>query len=204
MTDDNLPGEDRELFAALENLPLPIPASELPRLFFARIARRRQRPGLAALAIAASAILIIGAGWFIDHRREEHDLAALHDQLVVALQDRSPAARYRAVATLGGSSDANAELLIIAALTTSLLSDPSANVREAAAEALGRSADTLALHDAAAQALVVERSPFVQAALVRALQRLSPSLRTPLLASFIVRPDLDSTVRAEARRVAGS
>ena len=71
-------------------------------------------------------------------------------------------------------------------------------MRVAAAEALGRIADPVALRDAAEQSMPTERSPFVQAALLAAAARLPRAERTALVTTLLTRHDLDPVVRAEA------
>ncbi len=112
------------------------------------------------------------------------------------------ARRVQAIGAASISQARDSRILIVAALTESLLSDSSANVRVAAAEALSRIADPAALRDAAEQSLPTERSPFVQAALLAAAARLPLAERAALVTTLLMRHDLDPVVRAEAKRLA--
>ena len=206
--DSEFDNDERAMLGALAQLPPVEPPGDIRERFRDRIETERVvGPGprrWVTWALAAALVLTIGGGWWIDRAREARDVAALRIQLGVALQDLSAARRVQAITTVGNSKSIDSRMLIVAALTASLLSDSSTNVRVAAADALGRIADPAALRDAAEQSLPTEPSPFVQAAVLSAAARLPARERVTLVASLLARRDLDPTVRAEAELLSRS
>jgi len=200
--------DERAALDALAQLPPIEPPGDIRERFRER-AKTERSVGAGprrwvTWGLAAAVVLTIGGGWLVDRTSEARDLTAVRAQLTVALQDLSAARRVQAITTVGNSRSTDSRMLIVAALTASLLSDSSTNVRVAAAEALGRIADPAALRDAAEQSLPTEPSPFVQAAVLSAAAHLHAAERAKLVASLLARRDLDPTVRAEAERLSRS
>ena len=199
MADEIEPLEDRPLLDALGALPWPQPPASLARDFHARAhrARRdRQRWRMpAALALAALLLLVLSAGWLREHRARLREGAALHQQFAVAMQSVSTGERLTAIAVATRQAPAGD---VERALVAALLTDQSANVRVAAAEALGRIASPATLAPALRHALALERSPFVQVAMLRATARLSAADRREAVQELLSRRDVDQSVRDDA------
>ena len=200
--DTELSPEERATLDALAQLPPIEPPGDIRERFRERAATEHA-VGPAprwwiTVGLAAALVLAVGGGWWVDRAREERKVAALSAQLTTALHDLSAMSRYRAVTAAGQSHITDAR--IVAALTTSLLSDSSTNVRVAAAEALGRIAAPSALFDAARESVRRESSPFVQAAVLTAIAGLPAASRTALLQELLSRNDLDPLVRAQAEQ----
>ena len=192
MTDEPNPPEDRALFDALKAIPRPPVPATMAREFRAQarveptLGRSRRLHLL--IAIAALLLLAVGGAWW----QEQRDVAKL--QATVARL--SVTSRYEWATAVADSGTPDAR--VVAALTTALLSDSSTNVRVAAAEALGRIASPATLRRAAERSIRSDSSPFVQAALLGAMTRLSPDDRATLIRLLLSRPDLDPVVRSEA------
>jgi hypothetical protein len=201
-SDTELSPEERATLDALAQLPPIEPPGDIRERFRERAATEHA-VGPAprrwiTVGLVAALVLALGGGWWVDRAREERDRATLREELTTALQDLSAARRVQAIGAASSSPIGDSRILIVAALTESLLSDSSTNVRVAAAEALGRIADPVALRDAAEQSMPTERSPFVQAALLAAATRLPLAERAALVTTLLTRHDLDPVVRAEA------
>ena len=150
------------------------------------------------VALAAALVLTLGGAWWFDRSHEAREVETLRAELA----GLPVTARYERITAAGDSGVNNSR--IVAALTASLLTDPSTNVRVAAAEALGRIAAPAALRDAAVKSIRSDSSPFVQTAWLTATARLSAADRTAVLRALLSRPDLDPVVRAEAEQRAKS
>lgn len=165
---DNAP--DEKLFRALASLPAPTPPPDLHHRFKSRVSayRRRRRIAIAgALSAAAAVAVVVGIAW--RHQPSRMRFQSPGDRLAAVLQAaQMPANDDRA----------------IRALTEALLHDSNTNVRVAAAEALGRMATADVLRDAVERAITAPRSPFIDAALISATDRLPEPHRTRLLRSL--------------------
>jgi HEAT repeat protein len=203
--DSTLSEKDRALLDALKHLP-PVPRrADLAdqfrdRLRTERIAGPVWRPWLIT-AIAAMLVLAIGGGWWLGRRSDRAEVSQLRAQLSDALDGASAPRRFEAINVAGKSSVRDQQ--VVDALTRALLADPNTNVRVAAAEALGRVADNQSLASAAAQSFGKERSPFVQAELLRSISRLNVADRRRIVEPLLVRSDVDSSVRLDAARISG-
>ena len=203
--DPNLSDADQRLVEALKHLaPVPRPA-DLPEQFRNRLRAERMagpawRPWLIA-AIAATLFLAIGGAWWFGRTSDRAEVSQLRAQLVDALNGASAPRRYEAINVAGKSTIRDQQ--VVDALTRALLTDPNTNVRVAAAEALGRVADSRSLVTAAAQSFGTERSPFVQTELLRSIDRLDSAERKRVVAALLVRRDIDASVRVDAEKLAG-
>ena len=195
MTDNPNPHEDRGLLDALKAIPRPAPPAAMMGEFHTRaridsaVAHSRRLRML--VAIAALLLLAVGGAWWFKGAASAREFSA-------TLKAASAPSRVQAIAAIDSTGGANGR--IISALTTALLTDSSTNVRVAAAEALGRIAAPSALRDAAARSIERDSSPFVQAALLTAINRLPERDRAALLQALLARTDLDPVLRAEAER----
>ncbi len=194
--------DERGLLRALAELP-PIDAPpDLPARFRARL-RAERVPAVAprrwvTIALAASLVVALGGGWWLDRQRREAEVGQLRAELALALKDLSAATRMQAIATAerkGTHDDGVADALVDA-----LLHDPSTNVRLAAAQALAIVGSPATFARGAGLAFASEQSPFVQAVLLDASRRLSPAARASLLRILLARPDLDADLRAQATK----
>ena len=206
MTDDpNLSDADRRLLEALKHLPAVPRPDDLHEQFRDRVRTERivghaWRPWLVT-AIAATLVVAIGSGWWIDRAHHDMEVSQLRAQLIDALNGTSAPRRFEAINVAGNSSLRDQQ--VVDALTRALLADPNTNVRVAAAEALGRVADPRSLANAATRSFGKERSPFVQTELLRSIRRLNVADRRRIVAPLLVRSDVDSSVRLDAARVSG-
>jgi HEAT repeat protein len=207
MIDDAEPVEDRELFAALAAMPWPEPPASLAHDFRARARRMAHPPHRwrfpLMLGLAAALLLMVSFGWLQEHRSRLREGAALQRQFAGAMQSVSAGARLTAIAAAvrehPGADD------VERALVAALLTDQSASVRVAAAEALGRIGKPATLAPTLRHALALETSPFVQVAMLHATDRLSVADRRGAVQQFLNRTDLDESVRSEAiSRIAGT
>ena len=191
---------DDTLLEALRRLPRAEPDAGLPERFAMRARqlpdhRRSQWP----LAIAAGLILVLGAGWWQEHRARAAEVVALRSELEAAMQDVSAARRLVAMNEIGQAKIGDSE--VVALLTVVLLTDESPSVRMAAVEALSRGADQHSFATAVNQSLASESSALVQTALLRSLDRLGPEDRSKMLAAFLTRTDIEPIVRADAKQL---
>jgi hypothetical protein len=190
--------DQQTLLDSLGALPPLQPARDLEARFRERAETERTVGPMprkwVTWGLAAAVVLAVGAGWWVDRAHESRQIAALQRKLAAM----SVTARYEWISTTTDSSVGNAR--IVAALTTSLLTDSSTNVRVAAALALGRIASPTLLRDAAEQSIRVDPSPFVQAALLDVIHRLPATDRAGLIRALLKRPELDAVIRAEAEQ----
>jgi hypothetical protein len=213
MTNDHdLTTDERALLDALSRLPDIEPRADLQARFSARargapakgspvVSLASRHPWLPAL-LAASLVLAVTMGWWLEHRRRTAETAALRAELTLALNDLSAATRMQGIARV--EQAASRDPRITGSLIEALLNDPSANVRVAAAEALAIVASPETFAGAAGRAFASERSPFVQAALLGGASKLPTAARASLIQILLARPDLDADVRARASRQSSS
>jgi hypothetical protein len=199
-SDTELSPDERATLDALAQLPPIEPPGDLRERFRERAATERA-VGPAprrwiTVGFAAALVLALGGGWWVDRARQERELDKVRTELATALSSLSAVTRLQAITVAGNSHTSDAR--IVAALTTSLLTDGSANVRVAAANALGRVADPNSLASAVTQSVGRETSPFVQAAVLSAIATLPQQDRLRLLRQMLSRADLDPQIRAEA------
>ena len=188
--------EERELLGALAQLSPIGPPGDIRERFRERAETERAvGPGprrWVTVALAAALVLTIGGGWWIDRGHEQRAI----EKLQMAVARLSVTSRYEWATAVADSGAGDSP--VVAALTKALLSDSSTNVRVAAAEALGRIATPATLRTAAERSIRSDSSPFVQAALLGAMTRLTAGDRATLIHILLSRPDLDPVVRAEA------
>jgi hypothetical protein len=207
MTDDqNLSDTDERLLEALKHLPAVPRPDDLHEQFRNRMRTERivgaaWRPWVVT-AIAATLVLALGSGWWIDRAHHAAEVSQLRAQLIDALNGTSAPRRFEAINVAGNSNLRDQQ--VVDALTHALLTDPNTNVRVAAAEALGRVADSRSLIAAAEQSFGRERSPFVQTELLRSVNRLGAEARRHAVAALLTRGDIDPSVRVDATAAFGS
>jgi hypothetical protein len=213
MTNDHdLTTDERALLDALSRLPDIEPRADLQARFAARargapvkrsavVSLASRRPWLPAL-LAASLVVSVATGWWMEHRRRTAETAQLRAELTLALKDLSAATRMQGITRV--EQAASRDPSITGALVEALLNDPSTNVRVAAAQALASVASPETFAGAAGRAFASERSPFVQAALLSGASKLPTATRASLIQILLARPDLDVDVRAHASRNASS
>ncbi len=204
--DENLSDTDRRVLDALKQLPAVPRPDDLHEQFRDRVRTERivgpaWRPWLIT-AIAATLVLALGSGWWIDRAHHESEVSQLRAQLIDALNGTSAPRRFEAI-NVAANSDLR-DQQVVDALTRALLTDPNTNVRVAAAEALGRVADLHSLAQAAERSFGREGSPFVQTELLRSLDRLDPADRRRVVSALLMRRDIDASVRIDAARMSGT
>ncbi|HEU0120331.1 MAG TPA: HEAT repeat domain-containing protein [Bryobacteraceae bacterium] len=195
------------LWDKLGGLPEAAPAPNLQTRFEKRLQPRIAAPSRTNWQwLAAAAALILGvfgflAGRYSAPRPPEGDMASLRKEVrnlreVVALSlldQQSASERLRGIrysASLDGSDPE-----VVDALSRTLRSDPSVDVRLAAADALRRFPMSATVSESAWQLLEQDDSPLVQIAVIDLLvSRKDPSVRARLTA-LKDRSGLDSNVR---------
>lgn len=195
------------LWDKLGDLPEAVPPPTLQTRFEKQLPPRvaaSSRPDWQWLAVAAALLLgLFGffAGRYSAPRQPEGDMASLRKEVrnlreVVALSlldQQSASERLRGIrysASLDGSDPE-----VVDALSRTLRSDPSVDVRLAAADALRRFPLSASVTESAWQLLEQDDSPLVQIAVIDLLaSRKDPSLRARL-ATLKDRSGLDSNVR---------
>lgn len=198
---------DAALWDKLAGLPAFAPAPTLQTRFEKQLRPRVAAPFLANRQwLAAAAALLLGvfgffAGRYSAPRPPEGDMASLRKEVrnlreVVALSlldQQSASERLRGIrysASLDGSDPE-----VVDALSRTLRSDPSVDVRLAAADALRRFPMTATVSESAWQLLEQDDSPLVQIAVIDLLvSRKDPSVPARL-AALKNRAGLDSNVR---------
>jgi hypothetical protein len=207
MTDDeNLSDTDHRVLESLKHLPAVPRPDDLHEQFRERMRAERivgsaWRPWIIT-AIAATLVLALGSGWWIDRAHHISEVSQLRAQLIDALNGTSAPRRFEAINVAGNSSLRDQQ--VVDALTHALLTDPNTNVRVAAAEALGRVADLHSLAEAAERSFGREGSPFVQTELLRSVDRLDPVERKRVVSALLSRRDIDASVRVDAARMSGT
>jgi hypothetical protein len=207
MTDEpDLSESERMLLDALTQLP-PVPRpADLHERFRERVRTERivgaaWRPWVIT-AIAAMLVLTLGSAWWIDRTHHVAEVSQLRAQLMDALNGASAPRRFEAINVAGNSALRDQQ--VVDALTHALLTDPNTNVRVAAAEALGRVADSRSLAAAAERSFGREASPFVQTELLRSIDRFDAAERRRIVSPLLGRRDIDASVRSDAARLSGS
>jgi HEAT repeat protein len=194
---------DDQLLHALSELPAIEPASDIAERFHDQAAAHAVRFVAPSrwwtVALAAALVLAIGSGWWIDRQHQAAAIVRLQSDLAIAMKSQSAVTRTQAI-TVAGESGAHDDA-VSRALVDALVHDPNANVRVAAAEALGRIGTSATLTAVAREAVASERSPFVQAALLDVARRMSSSDRQALLRAMLAQPDLDQSLRDEASKL---
>lgn len=168
-----------------------------------------RRPAYGAALAAGCLAVGLAAGWFAGHyragggdealqavRRELRDTREL--AILAMLQKPAAGERLRAVSYAGELSRPDA--MVLEALSRALRYDTSVNVRLAALDSLSMHREEVVVRLALQAALRDEGSPMVQVELVRALARIDHPDARLAIQEFLVRTDVDDTVRTAVER----
>lgn len=107
----------------------------------------------------------------------------------------------RLAAVLAHAGASPAEAGVIDALLYALQSDPNANVRVAAVEALAPAVGDLRIATTLQRSILLDESPTVQAAALRALADGSPTLVRSTIPQYLLRPDVEPLLRERAEAI---
>lgn len=192
------------MWERMEDLPVDEPSPALAHRFERRLAPRPGFPywkPLAAAAVLALGLFSFLAGRYTAPRAAEPDIAALRTEVrnlreVVALSlldQQSASERLRGIRYSAALDAADPE--IVDALSRTLGTDPSVDVRLAAADALSRFQLSSGVRESVWRLLERDDSPLVQIAVIDLLStRKDPDVR-PRLEKLLGRPGLDPNVR---------
>lgn len=192
-----------ELWDSLGEMPVPVPSPELQTRFERRLKPASSAPRWAWLAVAAA--LAVGIFSFFAGRytaaKPDTDIAGLRTEVrnlreVVALSlldQQSASERLRGVRYSAALEGTDTE--VVDALSRTLATDASVDVRLAAADALRRFQIPASTMESTWKLLETDESPLVQIAVIDLLSsRKDPTVRARL-EKLRDRPGLDANVR---------
>lgn len=179
-----------------ERLQQPVQKTKVIQPFFTQSSIRK--------VAAAAAILVIGLLGYMNYQqgelidRVDDDLLAIRVQMEENLNETSVSTRIKAVNFSNQIEDRDEAIINL--LLTTVMNDPSAHVRLAAVESLGRWINEEIVQATMIKALGIESDPSVQILLIETLTSLNDRKIEPHLDNLINDDNVPGFIKEEAHK----